>query len=149
MNSCEGISGSKNYEIDYTKISRKRKQPALEITDERLARYGLDSDVIWKGIPQELDPRLPQKEVDSVSCPVKHFQLNAQENLPRNIEIGPYLPGEDVLKCNNEQNETSLKDESKNFSNLSKKIIPTQVVKLRKLEENKRIVFKRKIRKLI
>lgn len=113
---------------------RKRKNPALPITEKRIKVAG--SDDIWNGIPRELDPRLNDPFLCNKKIGMKkHFQL------PPTTMIGPIyepykLAEEDLIT-------SRLQPEIK----IDNKLLPTTVIKNNKVEYNKRIVFRKKVEK--
>lgn len=109
-------------------INRKRKNPAIEINEERLKN--LDQDVVWEGIPKEIDPRIAESKVRKVWEPFKHFQLP----VPKGVVYGPQLPGfEPVPSTSSEENVERVRPS----------LIPSQVMKTVKYVE-KKIVFRKK-----
>lgn len=125
-------------QLDMSKLNRKRKHPALEITNERLK--SLDPDQVWKGIPQQLDPR---KEVNrfqtNVNEPKKHYQLNIVKP-----QYGPTENNYTTVTNHGtiENNESGNSDED--VKNKKPKLIPSTVVRNVQNETKKQILFHKK-----
>lgn len=71
-----------------TGLQRKRKNPAIEINEERL--QNIEEKEIWAHIPTELDPREPKNKISKMAQPVKHYQISQAQ--PATELYGPQLP---------------------------------------------------------
>lgn len=112
---------------------RKRKCPALPITEKRLKAE--NSSDIWTGIPAELDPRISSSQ-DAKTGFKKHFQLPQVKG----VEYGPYIPPNMDKIINTNSNNVNIP--SKKSETVRTTLLPTTVIKNYKHECTKRIVFR-------
>lgn len=141
-------------------VNRKRKRPAVEITEERMV--GVDPMVAWMNVPKELDPRIKTDE-SSNALPNKHYKLDTEstnENEIKKVTIaiktrqvyGPQLPTNIILNQGDDFDDTSEKNEScKTFTDGNRVLVPTQVVlskefihQEKKTRKQNKIVFRKK-----
>lgn len=124
---------------------RKRKYPALAITEERLQFESLEKD-IWKNVPQEIDPRIQSKDNEKLGFK-KHFRISESSVTPNRVEYGPNI--QDYASCSTVGQPVIV--EEKQMQNDTKQkvrttLLPTTVIKkydhLNK-NEQKRIVFRK------
>lgn len=120
-----------NVEVDnqHQQQNRKRKNPAIPITDKRLRTENAD---IWEGIPAEIDPRLQGTTSGSQIGFRKHFQIEIQK--PRGVEYGPYMPSDPILQSY----ERNLKT-----TEVQTTLVPTTIIKKYDNTTNKKIVFRK------
>ncbi|XP_076686391.1 uncharacterized protein LOC143378481 isoform X2 [Andrena cerasifolii] len=94
--------------VPQEQFHRKKKAPALPLTEERLTKHypGETLYSIYNGIPQHIDPR----PVSEPSLPSASYSQEAT-SISSALLQAPYHPNEDVIKIN-EARESALKRDS-------------------------------------
>lgn len=137
------------YEAEKTpQKARKRKCPALAITEERLQFESLEKD-IWKNVPPEIDPRIQSQDNEKLGFK-KHFKIRESTVIPNTVEYGPNI--QDYVRSTSTVGQSvTVEDSTKQRAVPQQKVrttlLPTAVIKqydhLNK-NEQKRIVFRKK-----
>lgn len=126
--------------------NRKRKHPALPITEKRLRTENTDN--IWEGIPSELDPRLrnhPYQTNKNIEIK-KHFQMESSDPMYGPFQVkNPNSSSSDINVETVEVPQPSTSGLENKNSIVGSTLMPSTVIKNYKEEYNKRIMFRKKV----
>ncbi|XP_076231853.1 uncharacterized protein LOC143177663 isoform X2 [Calliopsis andreniformis] len=115
---------------------RKKKAPALPLTEDRLAQHypGETLSTIYNGIPQSIDPR----PVSEPSLPSTSYDYQKNKSVVSVLSQAPYHPNEALLKTSNIKETISKPDctrsKRKNYkgqyidNNVKVRIVQPQIV---------------------